>query len=80
VQRVVDALVEEVMATYDDNPRHLLAGLVRPAPRGRRDLRTSRAAQHLWAAALGATIGTADLQHASGVLDRVYRALEEPTA
>jgi hypothetical protein len=37
-------------------------------------------AAHRWADAPGAEIGPADLQGADAMLDRVYRALEEPTA
>jgi hypothetical protein len=35
---------------------------------------------HVWADASGAEIGSADLQGADAMLDRVYRAVEEPTA
>jgi hypothetical protein len=37
-------------------------------------------AAHRWADAPGAEIGAADLQGADAMLDRVYRALDEPTA
>jgi hypothetical protein len=36
--------------------------------------------RHSWADALRAEIGPADLQDTSAMLDRVYRALEVPTA
>jgi DNA-binding MarR family transcriptional regulator len=72
--------VEDRIAAYDDNPRHRRAQLVRITPRGRRALRKIQAAQHVWADALGAKIGGSDLQRAGAVLDRVYRALGEPTA
>jgi DNA-binding MarR family transcriptional regulator len=61
VRRVADALVEDRMAAYDDMSRHRRAQLVRVTPRGKRVLRTIRAAQHVWTCALGARIGGADL-------------------
>lgn len=75
VQRVADLLERDGLAVYEENPRHRRAKLVRLTPRGRWVLGTIQAAQRIWADALGAEIGEADLQGATVVLDRVRRAL-----
>jgi len=75
VQRVADLLERDGLAVYEENPRHRRAKLVRLTPQGRRVLGTIQAAQRVWADALGAEIGEADLRRASVVLDRVLRVL-----
>jgi DNA-binding MarR family transcriptional regulator len=78
VQRLADVLVEGGFAVYDDNPAHRRAKLVRMAPPGRAALDSIQAAQRVWADALGAELGEADLRQASAVLDRVMRAIRDP--
>ena len=75
VQRVADLLERDGLVVYAENPRHRRAKLLRLSPQGRRALGTIQAAQSVWANALGAEIGEADLRRASVVLDRVLRAL-----
>jgi DNA-binding MarR family transcriptional regulator len=77
VQRVADLLVQDGLATYEDNPRHRRAKLLRPTPRGRRILRAINSDQKVWSDALGARIGEADLTSASRVLDRLLAAMHE---
>jgi DNA-binding MarR family transcriptional regulator len=75
VQRVADALVRDGLATYEENPNHRRAKLVRITPRGLSVLRAIRARQGAWADALGAEVGAADLRKANSVLTRVLDAL-----
>ena len=77
VQRVADLLVEDGLATYEDNPRHRRAKLLRPTPRGRRILHAINTDQKAWSDALGATIGEADLTRTSRVLERLLAAMRE---
>jgi DNA-binding MarR family transcriptional regulator len=75
VQRVADLLERDGLVVYEENPRHRRAKLVRLTPPGRQVLGTIQEAQRVWADALGAEIGEADLQSATVVLDRVLQAL-----
>lgn len=75
VQRVADVLVREGLAVYEENPGHRRAKLLRLTPRGRSALRTIQAAQRVWADALGAEIGEADLRQASTILAPVLRVV-----
>ncbi len=75
VQRVADVLVREGLAVYEENPSHRRAQLLRLTPRGRAALRMIQAAQRVWADALGAEMGEADLRQASAVLARVLRVV-----
>ena len=75
VQRVADVLVEDGLATYEDNPNHRRAKLVRITPRGLSTLHEIRLRQRTWAESLGERIGAADLREANGTLTRVLEAL-----
>jgi DNA-binding MarR family transcriptional regulator len=75
VQRVADVLVEDGLATYEDNPSHRRAKLVRITPRGLSTLHEIRLRQRTWAESLGERIGAADLRDANGTLTRVLEAL-----
>jgi DNA-binding MarR family transcriptional regulator len=75
VQRVADVLVEDGLATYEDNPNHRRAKLVQITPRGLSVLHEIRLRQRTWAESLGAEIGEADLRTANETLTRVLEAL-----
>ncbi|MGH2381223.1 MAG: MarR family winged helix-turn-helix transcriptional regulator, partial [Candidatus Limnocylindria bacterium] len=75
VQRVADLLVDDGLATYEDNPRHRRARLLRPTRRGRRVVRVIAEAQQPWADALGAEIGEAKLRRAGALLGEIQRAV-----
>jgi DNA-binding MarR family transcriptional regulator len=81
VQRLADLLVADGLATYEDNPRHRRAKLLRIAPPGRERLHEIQAAQREWANRLGAELGQAELERASALLDRVLEVVtrELPT-
>jgi DNA-binding MarR family transcriptional regulator len=75
VQRVADLLVADGLATFEANPRHRRAKLLRPTPAGRRILRRITAAQKEWADAVGAEVGEKDLAAMSDILDSVLGAM-----
>lgn len=64
--------------TYEDNPSHRRAKLVRLTPTGRRALEQIQAAQRTWANDLGKRIEAHDLDAASAVLTRLLSLLDEP--
>ncbi len=75
VQRVADLLVDDGLAAYVENPGHRRAKLVSLTPAGRKALRTIQAAQRVWADAIGARVGEAELARANTTLDKALRAL-----
>ena len=75
VQRIADVLVAEGLATYEDNPGHRRAKLLRITPRGRGALLDIRQRQARWADELGARVGEADLRKANETLARTIGAL-----
>ena len=77
VQRVADVLVTERLCSYEENPGHRRAQLLRITPRGRRALHAIQAAQRAWADALGEEIGEADLRKANVVLGRAIRVISD---
>ena len=75
VQRVADLLEHDGLVTYEVNPGHRRASLVRLTPQGRSTLRRIQAAQHEWADTLGREIGLEDVASANRILARVLDAL-----
>jgi DNA-binding MarR family transcriptional regulator len=75
VQRVADLLDADGIATYEDNPGHRRAKLLRLTPKGTEALHAIQRAQRRWANALGAEVGERDLRQASKVLGRVLESL-----
>ena len=75
VQRVADLLARDGLITYEENPAHRRAKLVRLTPVGRSALLRIRAAQRDWASAVASHVGTADLRTANQTLARVIEAL-----
>lgn len=73
VQRLADLLVESGAASYEDNPRHRRASLLRITPDGITSLRTIQHAQRAWADRIGTELGQADLDQASRILDRALQ-------
>ena len=78
VQRVADVLVDDGLATYEDNPNHRRAKLVRITPRGLSALRGIRLRQRTWAEALGEEIGEPELRETNATLARMLDALTSP--
>jgi DNA-binding MarR family transcriptional regulator len=75
VQRVADLLEHDGLVTYEANPEHRRASLVRLTPQGLSTLRRIQAAQHEWADTLGREIGLEDVARANRILARVFDAL-----
>jgi DNA-binding MarR family transcriptional regulator len=77
VQRIADALDDDGLVVYEDNPSHRRAKLVRLTSRGRSTLATIQQAQRDWANKLGGRIGAADLDTANEILSVLLAALDE---
>ena len=77
VQRIADSLEQDGLVTYEDNPDHRRARLVRLTPEGATALAQIQAAQQTWANELGEQIGAADLDAATDVLTRLLSLLAE---
>jgi DNA-binding MarR family transcriptional regulator len=75
VQRVADLLERDGLVSYEANPAHRRASLLRLTPDGRSVLRRIQAAQREWADELGREIGLDDLTTANRILARVLDAL-----
>lgn len=75
VQRLADLLVDSGAASYEDNPRHRRASLLRITPDGIASLRTIQHAQRAWADRIGTELGQADLDQASRLLDRALQSV-----
>jgi DNA-binding MarR family transcriptional regulator len=75
VQRVADLLERDGLTAYAENPDHRRAQLVRLTPQGGHALHTIQQAQRVWADAVGAEIGEAELRRTRAVLDLLLRVL-----
>jgi DNA-binding MarR family transcriptional regulator len=75
VQRVADLLEQDGLTVYEANPGHRRAQLVRVTARGLRTLRTIQEQQRVWADAVGAEVGEADLRRTNEVVARLLRVL-----
>lgn len=76
VQRVADLLVAEGLATYEENPSHARAKLVRLSASGRRTLGQIQRAQSQWANALAARLDAKQIAAASGLLEQLQLLLQ----
>lgn len=77
VQRLADLLVDDGLATYEDNPHHARAKLLTITDQGRATLRAIQREQRAWADRLGARLGGAQLDAAGAVLDAMLAAVTE---
>ena len=68
VQRVADTLEQDGLVTYEDNPDHRRAKLLRLTGKGAAVLAQIQAAQERWANEIGEQIGVADMDAANAVL------------
>jgi DNA-binding MarR family transcriptional regulator len=75
LQRVAGLLERDGLASFEENPDHLRAKLLRITPAGMSALQAIQMAQAPWADRFGAEIGEKDLRRASAVLDRVLSSL-----
>ena len=77
VQRVADVLAREGLVSYEDNPSHRRAKLVRLTPRGAATLAKIQTAQRAWADGLGERLVERDLQAANRILSDILDTLAE---
>ncbi len=80
VQRVADLLAHDGLVTYEENPAHRRAQLVRITPKGLSALHRIRDVQRDWASTVADRVGTKDLQRADQILARVIEAVTDPAA
>ena len=76
VQRLADALVQDGMAEYVDNPRHRRAKLLRPTQAGWDAIAVIRPLQHAFAHQVTERMETDELRHAVALMDRLIVRLE----
>jgi DNA-binding MarR family transcriptional regulator len=77
VQRIADALEQDGLVAYVDNPAHRKAKLLQLTPTGVETLERIQAAQTAWANDLGELIGVTDLEAAGDVLARILSTLAQ---
>ena len=75
VQRIADVLVRDGLATYEDNPNHRRAKLVRITPEGLNVLREIRTRQREWADSVGSEFSDSDVRATNAVLGDIIDTL-----
>lgn len=76
VQRLADALVEDGLAEYVENPRHRRAKLLRPTQAGWDAIDVIRPLQHAFTHRVTAEMTADELRQAVAVMDRLIAKLE----
>jgi DNA-binding MarR family transcriptional regulator len=76
VQRIVDALAQDGLVAFRDNPHHKRAKLVALTAKGDALFRSAMRLQKPWAARLAARLDRASLETALGVLKALRARLE----
>lgn len=76
VQRLADVLADDGLVSYEDNPAHRRAKLVRLSAEGRRVLGRIQREQAVWANEAGAAIGARRLAAANDALANILTTLE----
>lgn len=71
VQRLADALEEDGLCEYHENPAHRRANLVAPTEKGRREIDAIAPKQREWARRIGQRIGASELEALLAGFDRV---------
>lgn len=75
VQRLADALADEGLVAFRDNPKHRRAQLLELTAQGRRLLGRLDERRFRWARDAGANLGVAEIQAAAGLLRSVRQRL-----
>lgn len=78
VQRIADLLVADGLCSYQDNPHHQRAKLLKLTAAGQAALVEIDTAQRKWCDSLGAAIGEDTLRQTAASLRRVIDVVEEP--
>jgi DNA-binding MarR family transcriptional regulator len=77
VQRIADVLARDGLVSYEDNPSHRRAKLVRLTAQGAATLATIQSAQRRWADELGERLVERDLQTVNRILSDILDTLAE---
>jgi DNA-binding MarR family transcriptional regulator len=75
VQRLANLLVEEGFATWEPNPRHRRAKLLKPTRQAYAAIRRVSTRQHPWSSAVGDDVGERELRDAAATLGRIIEAI-----
>jgi DNA-binding MarR family transcriptional regulator len=75
VQRIADLLVEDGLASYEENLAHKRAKLLKLNARGLKALRAIEAAQYVWANKLGEELGERELRKVMKLLEQLQTIL-----
>ena len=78
VQRTVDLLAAEQVVTFEENPYHQRAKLVRLTERGHELLQEVRRRQANWANQLAEGLSPDELRAAARLMETIRQRLEEP--
>jgi DNA-binding MarR family transcriptional regulator len=78
VQRLADALVEDGLCAYHDNPAHARAKLLAPTNAGWSAIDTIAPIQQAWARRVTAQVGEAEVRAAVRTLTRLTDVLASP--
>ena len=76
VQRLADALVEDGLCAYEENPEHKRAKLLMPTKKGWAAIDKIAPTQIEWASRLGAIVGERALEATNRTLDALLEALD----
>jgi len=75
---ILNALVAEGFATWEPNPRHRRAKLLRASPTAYAAIGRIAAVQHPWSSDLGAAVGDRRIARATETVQALLDALDEP--
>jgi DNA-binding MarR family transcriptional regulator len=77
VQRIANVLVEEGFASWEPNPRHRRAKLLRPTQRARDAIRRISVLQHPWSSAVGDAVGENQLRATVRTIEQLLASINE---
>ncbi|HVX43423.1 MAG TPA: MarR family winged helix-turn-helix transcriptional regulator [Mycobacteriales bacterium] len=80
VQRLANVLVDEGFATWEPNPQHARAKLLRPTAKTARAMQKIGAVQRPWADTVGGAIGARELTSVRATLRELLAALDDVSA
>jgi DNA-binding MarR family transcriptional regulator len=79
VQRLANVLVDEGFATWEPNPRHRRAKLLKATPQAHAAIRQVATLQHPWSSDIGDAVGERGIRRASRTVQRVLAAMQDRT-
>jgi DNA-binding MarR family transcriptional regulator len=75
VQRLANLLVDEGFTTWEPNPRHHRAKLLRPTDSAHAAIRRIATRQHPWSSAIGDAVGAVRIRSAAATLEQLLDAI-----